>query len=109
MGVVGGAAGTGSGKRHVEPVVCDGLTGINGHVVPCSHAHVQVARSEGVHGNEVVGNHRHGVAYDGDREAVVYTGVDEPEKMSFPRCQHDFGILSPGPVGVDIGAVEKDV
>lgn len=49
------------------------------------------------------------MANNGYREPVVHAGVDQAQEMPLAGCQDNLGILSARPVGVNIGAIEKDV
>jgi hypothetical protein len=96
---VGYTAETGRGKGDVEPVVSDGLVGIDGDVVALANRQEDAADCSGVNGDEIGLHDGHLVADEGDGEGVVDAGVDDAESVALAGLQL-YAVVGAAAVGV---------
>ena len=95
--VVGETAQATAAESHVEPVVPDGLVGIDDDIVALAHAQQQAVDLVRLHGNQVRRDDGHGVVHQRQLEVVLHRGVDEAQTMLLALGERNRGILaSPG-------------
>ena len=78
----------------VEPVVADGLIGVDDDVVALADAHVQAGDGDGLDWDHVCGDDGEGVADQGYRVAVLHRAVDQPEEMALAGRESDLLVAS---------------
>lgn len=108
-GVVGDAAEAIGWQCYVEPVVADGLAGIDGDVEPLADGDEEVVGGVGVDGDQVCCDHGHGVVDERNLEVVLQRGVDEAQAVALVGGEGDVCVSAGTGDRVDVGAVDEDI
>lgn len=96
-------------KGDIEPVVANGLTGINRHVVSLANAKEERVRRESVDWHEVGSNDGHGVIIERNREGILDRRIDNAKEMSLVGSEPNFVIASTCAVRIDVRAIEENI